>query len=616
MRILFKTAGSVVVLSVAVFAGWLLWPRGGGPAESKTAVALPQAAPAALPRPVAAPPRQAAAAVAGRVAALTRTLARPEGVAEPALRAAAAERRGLLRELIPADPAAALACRLTHAQRQALPAAVAALLETPVDAFGRLEVLAICGPQTGGTERFVTVSDVRRRAYLAGARALAVSRDRLPVHGIAVDDLMAVAAEPYRVPDPGELGSAAVADGEGLEVLVGEERRVFAARGELDTWAERTRAAETVLPPALGVRKILFVMIDFADAPGAPTTEAELRRSMEAVNAYYKEMSANRLSFEVTVLPAILRAPQTKAAYNADSLSYNLLMTNSIAALESFVNSEPSRRIYDRKNYQHVVLTFSEFSNYVSAQNPGGWAGKADVLGDKMWLNGDWSAATIAHELGHNLGLQHAYGWKPTSVSPAGAGEHLEYGDPFDVMGGATSHSNAHICTPKKYALGFISESNLISVRSSGEYRLYRHDGEVGGRAVGLKIDAGNNYDYWIEYRARPPVGPGTRPQRPPHRQPAPRRRPTDGRPQGRLHVRRSPAPIRQVFTNHTQVDADGRSWSRSPSAPRWARAPGSPPWPASGGRCPARPGVVTALLRPAKAARNRTERRACGETT
>jgi M6 family metalloprotease-like protein len=441
------------------------------------------------------------------VAALTRTLARPEGVAEPALRAAAAERRGLLRELIPADPAAALACRLTHAQRQALPAAVAALLETPVDAFGRLEVLAICGPQTGGTERFVTVSDVRRRAYLAGARALAVSRDRLPVHGIAVDDLMAVAAEPYRVPDPGELGSAAVADGEGLEVLVGEERRVFAARGELDTWAERTRAAETVLPPALGVRKILFVMIDFADAPGAPTTEAGLRRSMEAVNSYYKEMSANRLSFEVTVLPAILRAPQTKAAYNADSLSYNLLMTNSIAALESFVNSEPSRRIYDRKNYQHVVLTFSEFSNYVSAQNPGGWAGKADVLGDKMWLNGDWSAATIAHELGHNLGLQHAYGWKPTSVSPAGAGEHLEYGDPFDVMGGATSHSNAHICTPKKYALGFISESNLISVRSSGEYRLYRHDGEVGGRAVGLKIDAGNNYDYWIEYRARPPVG-------------------------------------------------------------------------------------------------------------
>ena len=500
MRILFKTAGSVVVLSVAVFAGWLLWPRGGGPAESKTAVALPQAAPAALPRPVAAPPRQADAAVAGRVAALTRTLARPEGLAEPALRAAAAERRGLLRELIPADPAAALACRLTHAQRQALPAAVAALLETPVDAFGRLEVLAICGPQTGGTERFVTVSDVRRRAYLAGARALAVSRDRLPVHGIAVDDLMAVAAEPYRVPDPGEFGPGAAAAAEGEEVLVGEERRVFAAREELDTWAERTRAAETVLPPALGVRKILFVMIDFADAPGAPTTEAELRRSMEAVNSYYKEMSANRLSFEVTVLPAVLRVPQTKAAYSAVSDSSGTMMSDAVAVLRSYEIQDGSRGVFAQANFQHIAIIFSSISTY-------DFAGQATMPGTRIWLNGTANEGTIAHELGHNLGLSHAYAWRPATASPIGPGTHIEYGDPYDRMGVPVALENNVFGVPKKRAVGFISDANLVDVRTSGEYRIYRHDGEVGSRVVGLKIDAGSEYDYWIEYRKRVPAG-------------------------------------------------------------------------------------------------------------
>ena len=450
---------------------------------------------------MAALPRQAAAAVAGRVAALTRTLARPEGLPEPELRAAAADRRGLLRELIQADPAAALACRLTFAQRQALPASVAALLETSVDAFGRLEVLAVCGPQTGGTERFVTVADVRRRAYLAGARVQAGSRDRLPVHGIAVDDVLAVAAEPYRMPDPGELTPSGGLASEGLEVLVGEERRVFAAREELDTWAERTRAAETVLPPALGVRKILFVMIDFADAPGAPTTEAELRRSMEAVNAYYKEMSANRLSFEVTVLPAVLRAPQTKAVYSADGESYRRLMDDAAAALSLYNTANGTRNAFGEDRFEHLVVVFGQIVGYV------GWSGRAFMPGSRIWLNGSWDSWIVAHEIAHNFGLAHAYGWRPEGPSSIGSGTHLDNGDPFDVLGERLSEINGHFGTPKKRALGFITGENVIPVRDSGEYRIYRHDTSLIRQVVALSIDAGSDYDYWIEYRKYPPPG-------------------------------------------------------------------------------------------------------------
>jgi M6 family metalloprotease-like protein len=437
--------------------------------------------------------------VAGGVAGATAALANPSAKSEDELRAIAVERRGMLRELIQADPAAALACRLTHSQRRALPPSVVALLEEPIDAFGQLEVIAVCGQQTGGTDRFLRVGGLRRRAFLAGARVAAVSQERLPVHGIAIEDVVAVAGEPYRIPDVGEIADGGASQG-GLEVLVGDEWRVFAAKADLLEWADRTRAAETVLPPALGERKILFVMVDFSDAPGAPTTAAEILRSMDAVNSYYKEMSANRLSFTTTVLPAVLRAPQTKAAYNSDSRSDDRIMTDALDALRDYENQNGNRGLYAQTSFQHVAVLFSKITAY-------SFAGQATMPGVKIWLNGTASDRTIAHELGHNLGVTHAYAWKPATSAPIGNGTHVEYGDPFDRMGTSVSLKNAFFGIPKKRALGFITDANLVSVRTSGDYRIFRHDGEIGSRVVGLKVDAGTAYDYWIEYRKQAPEG-------------------------------------------------------------------------------------------------------------
>jgi hypothetical protein len=175
-------------------------------------------------------------------------------------------------------------------------------------------------------------------------------------------------------------------------------------------------------------------------------------------------------------------------------------MTDALDALRDYENQNGNRGLYAQTSFQHVAVLFSKITAY-------SFAGQATMPGVKIWLNGTASDRTIAHELGHNLGVTHAYAWKPATSAPIGNGTHVEYGDPFDRMGTSVSLKNAFFGIPKKRALGFITDANLVSVRTSGDYRIFRHDGEIGSRVVGLKVDAGTAYDYWIEYRKQAPEG-------------------------------------------------------------------------------------------------------------
>jgi len=399
--------------------------------------------------------------------------------------ALATQRRAALKQLLALDAQQALTFRLSKAERAKLTPDIAAQLEQGIDRFGRFAVEVACGKTTALTTRTVTIEGKSYHTFTSGRRAASVSQASLPVHGIAIDDRLALSDLPYRVADPEESPTAVPDE---IMAWVGDSIRAFSSAEALADWAIPQIAAEAQLPSAFGERTVLFIKMDFADAVGAAATDQAIAASMAEVDRFYRDMSGGRTTFKTTILPTTLRSARLKSDYNADPARWTTQLTEATALARSYAVSA-GIGAYNPDIYRYVIVL-------VGATNSVSFSGVA-VTGGFVWLNGTVATAIIAHEIGHQLGLSHAYAWKPTAVSPVQPGSHVEYGDPFDVMGGDELQFSA----PKKRALSYMTDANIQVVTTTGQHRLYRHDTSFGSSLVALRIDAGTAYDYWLEYR-------------------------------------------------------------------------------------------------------------------
>ncbi len=146
-----------------------------------------------------------------------------------------------------------------------------------------------------------------------------------------------------------------------------------------------------------------------------------------------------------------------------------------------------------------------------------GVIGQAQIGGSRSWIftYDSLMKGTIEHELTHNFGTGHANAidcWTDGSysatalISDSNYCIPVEYGDPYDVMGGGSSsihtfHSNNYFL----YELGWIPKGQVKTVTQSGDYTITPPETNTSGtKAIRLihSIDTSNNIQYlYLEYR-------------------------------------------------------------------------------------------------------------------
>ena len=252
-----------------------------------------------------------------------------------------------------------------------------------------------------------------------------------------------------------------------------------------------TVTAAAPLPNTSGEQKVAVLLVNFQDDASQPYTMAQTNDVVfNQASAFMRENS-----FQQTWLTGNsfgwLTLPLTATCITSD--------------IASAARQAAAAAGIDLSAYTRMVYVFPRNAACI-------WSGVGTVGGStsEVWVNGRLELKVLAHELGHNFGLQHSHS-SDCDLTPLGnTCTTYDYGDVADVMGTNTaSHFNAF----QKERLGWLNSSAqppIVTAMASGTYSIGAFETST-LNAKALKVLKSTNPAtgaktwYYIEYRQ--PIG-------------------------------------------------------------------------------------------------------------
>ena len=227
------------------------------------------------------------------------------------------------------------------------------------------------------------------------------------------------------------------------------------------------RNAEALPEAAPRMNTIAFVIVDYGDGMNVTRAEAErfmysttqpgpqhgLGANERSVVQYYAETSFGRFT-----VGGAVEGP--------------LSWTGGPAC-----NGSGGSQLAQQLNGQ-IATEYDHYIWYYGSEQPNcgyGWGslGSWTNPSSNVWFNGDLFDGAITHEVGHNLGYQHASSIRcsgtPLANDPRTC-QTTEYGSTVSVMGNL---SNGHMMGLEKWYSGWFRGCNGVRVRSTGTFTLH-----------------------------------------------------------------------------------------------------------------------------------------------
>ncbi|PAU55013.1 Ig-like domain-containing protein [Pseudomonas indica] len=389
------------------------------------------------------------------------------------LAAKAEQRRQLLGELVQSHPAEVLRVVIPEDRQSGMPAEVLAKLEQRVDLEGELDVLYEDYEDGSHKLRHFLKTPFGERFELHFARRDKEWQSGTPVRA---QGWLLESTQPGLDPIQGDL-------------VIADDSTLLLADGATTTTP--STGTTSALPNTLGAQRTLAILVNFQDAPSDKPWTASQANSLlfgaGGVSDFFKENSNQQTWLTGTV-----------AGW------YTLPVSSTVCdgfAIEKYAKEAAQASGYTLANYDRFV--------YVFPKNACGYSGMGQV-GTKpsaAWIHNSLILRTVAHEMGHNLGLHHAHALDCGDTTLGSTCTAQEYGDTLDIMGysGTVGHFNGFA----KERLGWLASGNLITVGSAGSFYLKPMSSATSSAKI-LKIangtDASGQPSYlYVEFRQ--PIG-------------------------------------------------------------------------------------------------------------